>query len=63
MNCNARALLILLNMRISFRDIASGGAIKNIPISSLVTVEPTSTLGSVKRKNQEKGYAHFASMY
>ncbi|GAC1424966.1 MAG: efflux RND transporter permease subunit [Chitinophagaceae bacterium] len=44
----------LLNMRISFRDIASGGAIKNIPISSLVSVEPTSTLGSVKRKNQKR---------
>jgi multidrug efflux pump len=44
----------LLNMRISFRDIASGGAIKNIPISSLVKVEPTSTLGSVKRKNQKR---------
>lgn len=44
----------LLNMRVSFRDIASGGAIKNIPISSLVTVEPTSTLGSVKRKNQKR---------
>jgi multidrug efflux pump len=44
----------LLNMRISFRDIASGGAIKNIPISALVKVEPTSTLGSVKRKNQKR---------
>ena len=44
----------LLNMRITFRDIASGGAIKNIPISSLVKVEPTSTLGSVKRKNQKR---------
>jgi len=49
-----QSLTNLLNMRISFRDIASGGAIKNIPISSLVTVEPTSTLGSVKRKNQKR---------
>ena len=44
----------LLNMRVSYRDIASGGAIKNIPISALVKVEPTSTLGSVKRKNQKR---------
>lgn len=44
----------LLNMRISFRDFATGGAVKNIPISSLVTVEPTSTFGSVKRKNQKR---------
>lgn len=47
-------LVELLNMKISFRDMASGGAIKNIPISSLVTIEPTSTLGSVKRLNQKR---------
>jgi multidrug efflux pump subunit AcrB len=28
--------------------------VKNIPLSSLVKVEPTSTLGSVKRKNQKR---------
>ncbi|MCG7857342.1 efflux RND transporter permease subunit [Flavihumibacter sediminis] len=44
----------LLNMNIVFRDFASGGAIKKIPISSLVTVDYTSTLGSVKRKNQKR---------
>lgn len=43
----------LLNMRISFRDMATG-LTKNIPISSLVTIEPTSTFGSVKRKNQKR---------
>jgi multidrug efflux pump subunit AcrB len=41
-------LVELLNMKISFRDMASGGAIKNIPISSLVTIEPTCTFGCVK---------------
>ncbi len=44
----------LLNMQIVFRDFASGGQIKRIPISSLVTVDYTSTLGSVKRKNQKR---------
>jgi len=44
----------LLNMKISFRDMASGGAVKNIPISALVDIEPTSTLGSVKRKDQKR---------
>ncbi len=44
----------LLNMRVSFRDMAVGGAVKNIPISALVTIEPTSTFGSVKRKNQKR---------
>jgi multidrug efflux pump len=47
-------LIDLLNMNITFRDIAGGGAIKNVPISSLVKVDYTSTLGSVKRKNQKR---------
>ncbi len=47
-------LVDLLNMRLSFRDMAAGGMVKNIPISSLVKVEPTSTLGSIKRKNQKR---------
>ena len=47
-------LVDLLNMRLSFRDMAAGGMVKNIPISSLVKVEPTNTLGSVKRKNQKR---------
>ena len=47
-------LVDLLNMNITFRDIASGGSIKNVPISSLVKVDYTSTLGSVKRKNQKR---------
>jgi multidrug efflux pump len=47
-------LVDLLNMNISFRDMAAGGAVKNIPISSLVKIDYTSTLGSVKRKNQKR---------
>ena len=47
-------LIDLLNMNVTFRDIASGGAIKNVPISSLIKVDYTSTLGSVKRKNQKR---------
>ncbi len=43
----------LLNMPIYFRDMATGG-FKNIPISNLVKVDLTSTLGSVKRKNQKR---------
>jgi multidrug efflux pump len=49
-----KSLSDLLNMNITFRDIASGGAIRNVPISSLVHVDYTSTLGSVKRKNQKR---------
>ncbi len=43
----------ILNMRITFRDMASG-QVKSVPISSLVDVDYTSTLGSVKRKNNKR---------
>jgi multidrug efflux pump len=46
-------LVDLLNMNISFRDMATG-SVKNIPISSVVKVDYTSTLGSVKRKDQKR---------
>ena len=36
-------LVDLLNMRLSFRDMAAGGMVKNIPISSLVKVEKAVT--------------------
>lgn len=44
----------LLNMEIVFRDFASGGQIKRVPISSVVNVDLTSTMGSVKRKDQKR---------
>jgi len=43
----------LLNMEIVFRDMASG-QVKRVPISSVVTVDLTNTLGSVKRKDQKR---------
>ncbi|MDF2190741.1 efflux RND transporter permease subunit [Paraflavitalea sp. CAU 1676] len=48
-----KSLVDLLNMKINFRDMATGGY-KSIPISSLVKFDLTSTLGSVKRKNQKR---------
>ena len=49
-----KSLIDMLNMNIVFRDMAAGGAVKRVPISSLVKVDLTSTLGSVKRKNQKR---------
>ncbi|HEY8388301.1 MAG TPA: efflux RND transporter permease subunit [Parasegetibacter sp.] len=43
----------LLNSSIVFRDMATG-EVKRVPISSLVTVDYTSTLGSVNRKNNKR---------
>ena len=48
-----KSLSEILNMRISFRDMADG-LNKSVPISALVSVEPTSTFGSIKRKNQKR---------
>ncbi|MBN9298505.1 MAG: efflux RND transporter permease subunit [Filimonas sp.] len=47
-------LVDILNMNVSFQDMANQGQMKNVPISAVVKVEPTSTLGSVKRKNQKR---------
>ncbi len=42
----------LLNMNITFRN--STGQVKSVPLASLVTVDYTSTLGSVKRKHYKR---------
>ncbi|MBL7750272.1 MAG: efflux RND transporter permease subunit [Chitinophagaceae bacterium] len=47
-------LVDLLNMNIRFQDMAAGGAVKSIPMTSLVKAELTSTLGSVKRKDHKR---------
>lgn len=46
-------LVDLLNMNVTFREMSTG-SIKHVPISSLVKVDYTSTLGSVKRKNEKR---------
>jgi multidrug efflux pump len=46
-------LASLLNMDVVFMD-QSVGRMKSVPISSVVKVDYTSTLGSVKRKNQKR---------
>ncbi|MEO6914445.1 MAG: efflux RND transporter permease subunit [Chitinophagaceae bacterium] len=48
-----KSLSDLLNMRIVFRDLASG-QVKKVPISALVKVDYTSTFGSIKRKNVKR---------
>ncbi|TAF54318.1 MAG: efflux RND transporter permease subunit [Sphingobacteriia bacterium] len=43
----------LMNMRITFRDFTSG-AIKQIPLNSVATIDYTNTTGGVKRKNLKR---------
>ena len=49
-----KSLSDLLNMRIVFRDVAAGGAVKQIPISAVTRVDYTSTYGSIKRKSLKR---------
>jgi multidrug efflux pump len=46
-------LVDLLNMKIGFMDMSSG-QYRQVPMSSLVKVDYTNTLGSVQRKNQKR---------
>jgi len=43
----------LLNMRIVYRDFATG-QVKQVPISSVAKIDYTSTYGSIKRKNLKR---------
>ncbi|HUN01554.1 MAG TPA: efflux RND transporter permease subunit, partial [Niabella sp.] len=51
----------LLNMNVSFRDMATG-KFKSVPISSLVNIDYTNTLGSVKRKNQKRTITLYSTL-
>jgi multidrug efflux pump subunit AcrB len=57
-----KSLTDLLNMNIVFRDMASGGQVKSIPISSLVDVDVTSTYGSIKRKDVKRVITIFSNV-
>ncbi|RZM11099.1 MAG: efflux RND transporter permease subunit, partial [Pedobacter sp.] len=46
-------LVDLLNLKVGFMD-QSSGSYRQVPISSLVDVDYTNTLGSVQRKNQKR---------
>ncbi len=51
----------LLNMRITYRDFSTG-QIRQVPISSVVTVELGSSYGSIKRKNQKRVITIFSNV-
>lgn len=44
----------LINARITYRDMNAGGAIRQIPLSSVATIAYTTSYGSIKRKNQKR---------
>ena len=44
----------LMQMNITYRDMAKGGVIRQIPLSSLATIKFANTYGAIKRKNQKR---------
>jgi multidrug efflux pump len=56
-----KSLSDLLNMRISFRDFTTG-QVKQVPISSVVKYELTSSYGSIKRKNLKRVVTLFSNV-
>ena len=51
---DANNLDALLNMRITFRDMAAGGLIRQIPLSSVASAEYSNTFGGINRLNQKR---------
>ena len=44
----------LLNMRIAYRDMVAGGMLRQVPLSSVATVEYANTYGGILRLNQKR---------
>ncbi|QQL51382.1 efflux RND transporter permease subunit [Mucilaginibacter ginkgonis] len=44
----------LRNMKITYRDLATGGAIRQVPISAFTNVDYTNTYSNIKRKQQRR---------
>ena len=47
-------LAALINHKITFRDMAKGGVLRQVPISAVADLKYDNTFGGIKRKNQKK---------
>lgn len=47
-------LSALINSQVTFRDMAMGGMLRQIPLSSFSTIEYNNTYGVIKRKDQKR---------
>jgi multidrug efflux pump len=45
---------VLSNMKMTYRDMAKGGMIRQVPVSAFADIEYTTTYGGIKRKNQKR---------
>ncbi len=44
----------LMNMKVIYRDMNMGGAIRQIPLASIADIKYSNTYGGIKRKNQKR---------
>lgn len=47
-------LEVLRNMKMTYRDMAMGGQIRQVPISAFASIEYVNTYGGIKRKQQKR---------
>jgi multidrug efflux pump len=45
---------VLLNQKITFRDMNMGGMLRQIPVSAVADIHYSNTFGGIKRKNQKR---------
>jgi len=48
------SLEALRNLKITYRDMAMGGMIRQVPVSSFATIDYVNTYGGIKRKQQKR---------
>ncbi len=45
---------VLMNLKITYRDMNMGGLIRQVPLSSVASIHYDNTFGGIKRKNQKR---------
>jgi multidrug efflux pump subunit AcrB len=45
---------VLMNLKITYRDMNMGGMIRQVPLSSVASIHYDNTFGGIKRKNQKR---------
>lgn len=45
---------MLKNLKVTYRDMSMGGAVRNVPLSAFADVKYDNTYGTIKRKNQKR---------
>lgn len=52
----------LLNQMITFRNMAAGGRIVQIPVSAVASIQPSTTYNAIKRKNERRTISIYSNV-